>query len=169
MCRIVGCKNWSAASFGLCGAHWMQKKRGAKVFLPLRAVRRANGYSGTPEYKTVWSHHYWIFNCSDKAKTTYKNMPFHKAWNPLLGGALWKGAQWILNTLGKRPSKDWSLDVINHDKGFVPGNLRWAHQTTQIRNRKHRTLGRFSLTELMVEARRHGYVLTKIKSKGKPQ
>jgi hypothetical protein len=66
--------------------------------------------------------------------------------------------------LGARPKGRWSLDIIDRRRGFVPGNLRWATAAKQIRNRGHKTLGHFSLKELAVEVRRHGHMLTKIKS-----
>jgi hypothetical protein len=53
------------------------------------------------------------------------------------------------------------MDIIDHDKGFVPGNLRWARKKIQTRNQRHRRLGKFSLQEIRVEAMRHGYKLVK--------
>jgi hypothetical protein len=74
------------------------------------------------------------------------------------GGSWDAGADWIKKNLGPRPAKGWSIDIIRHEDGFVPGNLRWADKTTQTRNQSHRFLGSVSDTEFAVEAKRRGYV-----------
>lgn len=40
--------------------------------------------------------------------------------------------------VGEAPcnSKDWSIDRIDTNKGYVPGNVRWARQIQQTRNRR---------------------------------
>lgn len=114
------------------------------------------------EYSTVYMHWRMIFNPKANGHNRYKNMPFYEEWNPKKGGAFWKGVRWIIDSLGKRPNLKWSLDVIEHDKGFVPGNLRWARLYTQARNKRHKILGRFSVAEIRMEAKRHGYKLVRI-------
>jgi hypothetical protein len=41
---------------------------------------------------------------------------------------------WIIENLGERPSKAYSLDRINNLKNYEPGNLRWATQSEQSQN-----------------------------------
>jgi len=57
-------------------------------------------------------------------------MPFFDAWNPDKGGSFDAGAQWIIENIGKRP-EGCSLHIVEHEKGFVPGNLEWAHPQKQ--------------------------------------
>jgi hypothetical protein len=45
--------------------------------------------------------------------------------------------RWIDKNLGERPSAKHSLDRINNNKGYTPGNLRWADQKTQTNNSRH--------------------------------
>jgi len=108
-----------------------------------------------PERRTVYNHYYMIlkprFEC-------YRGMPFFDGWNPEKGGSWDAGAEWIISHLGRRPGKTWSLDIVEHAKGFVPDNLRWADKTTQTRNQSHRMLGQVSDAEFAVEAKRRGYV-----------
>ena len=46
----------------------------------------------------------------------------------------WKDFTVFLAHVGKRPSADHSLDRIDNDKGYEPGNVRWATWKQQNRN-----------------------------------
>jgi hypothetical protein len=41
----------------------------------------------------------------------------------------------FLADMGKHPGKGWSLDRIDANGNYEPGNVRWATATTQSRNR----------------------------------
>lgn len=92
-----------------------------------------------------------------KADSNCENIPFFKDWNPAEGGSFDAGMNWILHNLGPRPNKKWSLDIVNHALGFVPGNLRWANRKEQRRNQQHRTLGLIPDDIFAIEAKRRGY------------
>lgn len=92
-------------------------------------TRFAQGFSDAPEYKTIQSHYDGIRKPYGRHRC-YKNMPFFDGWNPRKGGSWYAGFQWILKNLGRRP-KGTSLHIINHAKGFVPGNLEWTHPQKQ--------------------------------------
>lgn len=42
--------------------------------------------------------------------------------------------EWVLESLGERPTPEHSLDRINNDGNYEPGNLRWATKSEQTLN-----------------------------------
>lgn len=46
------------------------------------------------------------------------------------------GCAAFIEHVGRRPSKRHSLDRIDNDRGYEPGNVRWADRTTQNNNRR---------------------------------
>lgn len=47
-----------------------------------------------------------------------------------------QAAEWVLDNLGPRPSTHFSIDRIDNNKGYCPGNLRWATREEQNRNKR---------------------------------
>jgi len=44
--------------------------------------------------------------------------------------------KWIVENIGERPDKSFSLDRINNNGNYEPGNLRWATPSEQALNRR---------------------------------
>lgn len=43
----------------------------------------------------------------------------------------------FLADVGRRPGPGYSIDRKNNDRGYEPGNVRWATATQQMRNRRN--------------------------------
>jgi len=48
----------------------------------------------------------------------------------------WQVFELFLEDAGRRPSERHSLDRIDNNKGYEPGNVRWATVYEQVRNRR---------------------------------
>jgi len=45
-------------------------------------------------------------------------------------------AEWVLDNIGARPSNQHSIDRIDNDRHYEPGNLRWATRAEQASNKR---------------------------------
>jgi|SRR5579872_4113998 len=45
---------------------------------------------------------------------------------------------YLLSSIGRRPSSKYSIDRIDNDGNYEPGNIRWATRSEQRKNQRHR-------------------------------
>jgi len=85
----------------------------------------------THEYKT-WCR--MIARCEDKERKHYgaKGIAVHPAWR--------SDFLCFLAYIGRAPSKHHTIDRIENAKGYEPGNVRWATQKEQGRNKTNNHL-----------------------------
>lgn len=87
-----------------------------------------HGASYTPEYR-AWVG--MVQRCEDPASVRYHRYG---------GRGIKVCAEWrndftkFLEHVGPRPSPSHSLDRVCNDKGYQPGNVRWATSAEQVRN-----------------------------------
>lgn len=69
----------------------------------------------------------------------------------------------FLAHIGPRPTPKHTLDRINNDKGYEPGNVRWATRKEQAANKRPMLrLEKFSTEILIDELQKRGYSAVKI-------
>lgn len=96
--------------------------------------------------------------------------PSHRSWKNYGGRGIQVFEGWrenfaaFLEHIGPRPSRKHTLDRIDNDRGYEPGNVRWATRREQARNTRlnHRiTVGSLTLT-IAEWAERSGLMASRI-------
>lgn len=115
----------------------------------VRVSRLFAGQEGCPCRKGSLSgrHGHAALNVSTPTYRTWGSMkercsnPEHVSWDRYGGRGIAVCERWLafdnfLLDMGERPSLQHSIDRIDGDKGYEPGNCRWADLKTQARNQK---------------------------------
>jgi hypothetical protein len=89
----------------------------------------------TPEYRTWRSMMARCYNENTKSYPNYggRGIKVHRAW--------WKSTKYLIDlvaSIGRRPSLYHSIDRIDNDGNYCPGNIRWATKSQQTRNQRKR-------------------------------
>lgn len=93
--------------------------------------------TGSQEYKS-WSHiKSRCLNTEDPAYKNYggRGIKVHEEWID--------DFQKFFEHVGPKPGPGYSVDRIDNDKGYVPGNVRWATQLEQCRNTRQNRMIEF--------------------------
>lgn len=95
-------------------------------------------YSENPLEYRVWVMMH--VRCEDPKHIAFKHyggrgITVHSEWHKKNGK---DGFKAFLEHVGKRPSLKYSLDRINNDGSYVPGNVRWATAKEQRANQRPR-------------------------------
>lgn len=106
---------------------------GCKRIEELGARRRTHGKTKTPEYKTWGYMHARCRNPKNRHYASYggRGIRVCDAWTGP------DGFEAFLAAVGPRPGKTYTLDRINVDGDYEPGNVRWATPTEQMRNKRN--------------------------------
>ncbi len=135
-CTIEGCSNpLYVKKRGLCLAHYLRwYKYGDPEFFP--EPRRG---SDAPSYKHgawgkpvfgIWKH--MISRCYNPANQSYQRYGARG----IKVCERWRDDYFAFEAdMGPRP-EGMSIDRIDNDRGYEPGNCRWATDETQGRNRR---------------------------------
>lgn len=126
-CSVSGCRK-PRFSRGWCHMHWNRWRRNGDP-----EITRYDGHSRTPEF-VVWSS--MIQRCYDPTCSSYRyygprGIGVAEEWRRSFNA--------FIRAVGPRPGPQYSLDRIDNDKGYEPGNVRWATPVQQARNRRNNT------------------------------
>lgn len=100
----------------------------------LSVAKTTHGMHESAEFK-IWS--------GIKSRCLNKNNPAYKNYG---ARGITICDRWMnsfidfFSDVGRRPSADMSIDRIDNDKGYEPGNVRWATRKEQARNRRNDNL-----------------------------
>jgi hypothetical protein len=118
---------FQSGSAGFTGHHTEATKARLATFAGEQASAYKHGWAGTPTY---WSWNSMRSRCRDPKNASY----------PYYGGRgitvceRWAEFENFLADMGARPG-GMTLDRINGDGNYEPGNVRWATKAQQSENR----------------------------------
>jgi hypothetical protein len=107
----------------------------------IKSKSKINGLSKIPEYRIWSSMKSRCYNKNSKAYKYYggRGISVHKEWISDFAA--------FYKYVGPRPYPEYSLDRIDSDGNYEPGNVRWASSDQQWENRKKRGITFSTLQE----------------------
>lgn len=139
---------------GYCRSHYRRYSLGQDPSLPIQKRPRKtppphcyakDGRRSHPLHNIYWGIRTRCYNPKHKSYPSYglRGIKVYKEWLEPIQGFI-KFVEYIELNLGERPSADHTIDRIDNDKGYEPGNLRWASKQLQVINQglpKNNTTG----------------------------
>ena len=128
--RVVSLQGLKKGQATSCGCQ--RSERARRLGFACRKHGHTKPGNPSPEYRS------WI------AMKTRCNNPNHRHFDNYGGRGIRVCERWVrsfenfLADMGPRPSLQYSLDRIDSEGGYEPGNCRWATRSEQNRNRRKR-------------------------------
>ena len=123
---VCDCGNFAEVySAKLLNGH--TKSCGCLATNKIKALNKTHGMSGTPEWNAYWAA---------KRRCSPTNLDKKKDYYDRGIRFLFTSFEEFFNEVGYRPSNEYSLDRIDNDGNYGPGNVKWSNKSDQIRNQR---------------------------------
>lgn len=101
-----------------------------------KMTHRTHGLTGTDEYTILVNIRQRCLNPANPAYPRYggRGITLCDRWR--YGDGIVEGFQCFFEDVGPRPSPAHSIDRIDNDGNYEPGNVRWATNSEQMKNRR---------------------------------
>ena len=114
-------------------------------------IRKTHGKSGSDTY-SVWDH-------MKQRCLNPNNSRYHQYGGRGIGICeRWMSYENFLEDMGERPSKEFSIDRIDNDKGYSPDNCRWATATQQMRNQSIKSTNKSGVRGVHLSSRGNRWI-----------
>ncbi len=130
ICKLDGCLK-EAKKGTVCSMHRARKERHGNY-----SYTSFDGRSKHPMYRR-WNA--MVERCTKEYSSAWKNYGGRgiRVCDRWLGR---KGFDNFIEDVGMPPSKEYTLDRIDNDKGYSPDNVRWALKDIQAHNQRARSV-----------------------------
>jgi hypothetical protein len=131
LCSIDGCER-KHFGHGLCNTHYVRWRRHGDPLTLTRKAATSYGVWHHPLYESLRSAQR---RCNEPQSKDYphyggRGIKLYEPWQDMR-----VFIAWIEDNLGPRP-EGLTLDRIDTDGDYEPGNLRWASRSEQSKNRR---------------------------------
>jgi hypothetical protein len=116
--------------------------------------RYRHGHAGSPTYKS-WQgmkRRCYVPHCADYPNYGGRGIVVCERWHAFEN---------FLADMGERPGRGLSIERVDNDGDYEPGNCRWATKLDQCRNRRYVRLS-VEIAEAIRSARRSGHTLARL-------